>query len=82
MKKIYYSDLDKYIEDTKSWRQLLAIELPKHTTVIIHRHVYPDLAIWQDSILKSVRLWFFEATYVKGGQSHKMSHLFKANNRN
>lgn len=71
MKKIKYTSLDRFIEDTKSYHQFVAINLswPFHGAIILYRHTFPDFAIYSSRTGKyrSIRFWKIEIETVRKG---------------
>lgn len=69
MNKIYYSNLDRFVEDTKSYRQAIEVNVywPIQIAIIFYRHIFPDLAIYksEDGRFESIRCLWFELETVR-----------------
>lgn len=71
MRRVIYHNLDRFIEDTESYRKFRALNFkwPFHGAIILYRYPYRGLAIYQSKsdIVQSYRLYWVELEIVKGG---------------
>ena len=75
MKKIV-KDLDKFVEYTGAWKQVLEVSFwPSQFAIIVYSNCVKELVVHQERNFKYVRFLWFEVNYKIGGKTAEKSKM-------